>query len=1502
MKRKFFTFLMAFLATVGNAVWGQDYKATIDLSNPDNSTGDGYQYPVPTILVWETLPCFKITENGIYHIVGSSDVNYIEIGEDLAGRRVTDVTLVLDNITMTSSGYNSRGPIWIYDPGNSGIYDEPTVKIQLKGENHITDPSGNGAAINVNDNADLIIEDADNLDGILYATGKVGIGNPNGGIGDIQINGGTVVASGYPGIGGTSSGTTFTLNGNAFVISNGLTNVTPILTKGIFCDNSNGNTIATVYGDVVLNSTYPDDENYQLKIDQNATLTLGEDYTLPKDRMANITEDKDRFKAFEVEWLANAIAGDNPTATLPNLYYGTNINVTEGVSYKCDNNLHLPIGWLKDNATSVVTSVSIDGSAPSSLKSIRVGCAWIDAERTINGTTKQALTDATLRVYPTTITNVSFKDDNTSLPTGISLGQDGKTLSGTASNEGTTEVFLPVYIDSNTAVGENIGTTVTFNIQEETDYVIDTKNSNNKVSGNATYSGKAIEHSTFEDQFISLYFTQDKGKGAEATNIYFDIVSCTYTPFTDNGTLGTEQTGVTEIKDAGVYKNFIIKPADGQDVSLSEGDTYTITSGQFTINKATVTVTPTGTLSANESDTESLPTIQYETTSTVDSKLETPAFDGALALETIDGSSITDLTNPGTYKIVQGTLKLKDNGSFKSSNYTLKVAENKTFIIKDDISDNKDNITVSVSGADNLIYKGTAYTPSEYVTVDGLDEGTYRIRVKKDGEVAYLRNAGNYTVVISGTGDAAFGDYETTETITIKQAPINSIKANDQTIAIGEAVKTDATTNPEIITIEGLVNNEQVAFTAGTVGQYTDALSITTLTIADQSEGFLKNNYSGWDNFTTNNYGKGTLTVTDDSGIDIELPEEGSILVDDGDGTYSLVYDGKAHTDLLDNATITIKIGDAEPVALTADDYEVSFSKVGDDSFQETTSPWNVGTYHATITVTKDEEGYKDKSTLVVFDITPRTLNITINDQTIEATGSVNKNIVDGTTVTIGNKVEGETPAFTDGAMLTCNVTFEAGHIYTDAIKWTENTELKTEGSFNKDNYSLPESITAADLTIKQSITGGGDEDDPYEPTDDEDPEIIPDDGDNDGNDWTWNAETNQYELTYDGNEHPVSSLKVKFTKEDGTFEYKTVTVASGNVSYNPNGTPKDANIYTATVTISDNEYLNKGTLTLTLAILPREMHVDFILPSTIESTAPLAITNSRVKYEAQSGIRGLLTKEQYPVIESGQFIFGKPNAEGQCTVTIHNFILATSTSGFKPGNYQLQVWDAEVGDYVDYNNDGEDITIIDPNNPDEDNPNNPGGGDSGVVVDPDGDGDDDDNNNPGHGGSDINRPAKYYNMYVDSVATCDGVELWFDKNVVRAGNQASVYVKIEEGYDAEHMKLWFKRSLYGYWEELEESVQPGEYIIYNVYTDIYVKATDVEKDPTGIEEIEGVKVYAQNGSIYVYTPNRLPVWIVSMTGAVVRNEEQVGLQQYDRLNQGIYIVRVGEQVFKIRL
>ena len=74
-----------------------------------------------------------------------------------------------------------------------------------------------------------------------------------------------------------------------------------------------------------------------------------------------------------------------------------------------------------------------------------------------------------------------------------------------------------------------------------------------------------------------------------------------------------------------------------------------------------------------------------------------------------------------------------------------------------------------------------------------------------------------------------------------------------------------------------------------------------------------------------------------------------------------------------------------------------------------------------------------------------------------------------------------------------------------------------------------------------------------------------------------------------------------------------------------------------------------------------------------------------------------------------------------------------------------------------------------------------------------------------------------------------------------------------------------------------------------------------VEKEtPTGIEEITESKVYAKDGSLYVQTPKQEQVVIISISGAVAKNETQIGLKRYD-LPRGIYIVRVGTQNYKIR-
>ena len=158
-----------------------------------------------------------------------------------------------------------------------------------------------------------------------------------------------------------------------------------------------------------------------------------------------------------------------------------------------------------------------------------------------------------------------------------------------------------------------------------------------------------------------------------------------------------------------------------------------------------------------------------------------------------------------------------------------------------------------------------------------------------------------------------------------------------------------------------------------------------------------------------------------------------------------------------------------------------------------------------------------------------------------------------------------------------------------------------------------------------------------------------------------------------------------------------------------------------------------------------------------------------------------------------------------------------------------------------------------------------------------------------------------YYNIQFEDI--CEGVDASLSKGVVKEGNQVSVYVEVEEGYDTENLKVLFKRSLYGYWEEVEEGVQPGEYIIYNVYADIYVKVEGVEKieeEPTGIEELEGTKAYAQNGSLYVYTSQPQEVMIITMNGTILKRERQEGLRSYS-LPKGVYIICIGEQTFKVR-
>ena len=154
-----------------------------------------------------------------------------------------------------------------------------------------------------------------------------------------------------------------------------------------------------------------------------------------------------------------------------------------------------------------------------------------------------------------------------------------------------------------------------------------------------------------------------------------------------------------------------------------------------------------------------------------------------------------------------------------------------------------------------------------------------------------------------------------------------------------------------------------------------------------------------------------------------------------------------------------------------------------------------------------------------------------------------------------------------------------------------------------------------------------------------------------------------------------------------------------------------------------------------------------------------------------------------------------------------------------------------------------------------------------------------------------------YYNIYVDE---CEGVTVEASTNVVREGNSMIFTVEVAEGYTAENMTVKVKRSLFGYTDVIEPN-EEGKYEIRNIYTEIYITVEGVEKEtPTGIEEITGVKVYTKEGSLYVQTPKQEEVQIISISGAVIKNETQIGLKRYD-LPRGIYIICIGEERVKVR-
>ena len=732
---------------------------------------------------------------------------------------------------------------------------------------------------------------------------------------------------------------------------------------------------------------------------------------------------------------------------------------------------------------------------------------------------------------------------------------------------------------------------------------------------------------------------------------------------------------------------------------------------------------------------------------------------------------------------------------------------------------------------------------------------------------------------------------------------------------------------------------------------------------------------------------------------------------------------------------------DKDKIAATNEYTATYYKKIGGDWLPMTSAPIHVGEYM--VVVKGNGELLQDKEEKADFKITPRPL--TVSAQPIEWKQ--------------GEDTQKEVMfSITEGLLPIDAETVHVKKMSIDVSDWTPGVYEDVNYSDYKGGVKLG-GTAAEDYYIKGSVTGRVSIEAPKpEPSD---PKIdVP----------GWDLTDDGFVKTYDGQSYELQTLRV--TVDDKTFtlkEGKDFTLERQGADKGQ--IIKDAGVYIFTVEFTDATLYKPAQVIFT--VLKRQMNMAFKLPAQIETLAPMAIQADHLMPEAQKGDRGLVKGEAPLAVAKGQFLFGKPNAENKCAVTVSDFALA-KTGKFNPANYRLQIWDAEKGKYVDYK--GGDITIIDPEHPDQNNPNEPGGG---TVVDPDhggGEGGQQPSKNfcniyvaegsspfiqfnpsrrvveavgkitvdvviPDEIGTEdvkltfrrgdgawealtMDEVTKKYtikdinthiylkaevdaalldaepdenHVYIDLSCTKDGIKLDADREIVENGGDVLIKAEVSKENQNKDIKYEYKVTRFGAWKELKASGKAGEFMIWNVTNDIFVRAyladqaedpetakeahhvysdlsvtceglyldadrkmvdnngttkvyltiepncnaknahymfrrgideaweeltpsteanvfviTGIESDiylkgtdavPTGTEDAlsETTRVYTQDGMLYVYTAQQEEVSVISMVGAVVKRTQQTGLQSYP-LNQGIYVVRVGEQVFKVRV
>ena len=892
-------------------------------------------------------------------------------------------------------------------------------------------------------------------------------------------------------------------------------------------------------------------------------------------------------------------------------------------------------------------------------------------------------------------------------------------------------------------------------------------------------------------------------------------------------------------------------------------------------------------------------------------KCENGKFSGTANLNDTDfgseESKVYTVTVPITAEGISGktaTVKITVNKTLPDlSNADVSIKAGQSYIYD---GNKKEAVEVKVNG--NALREGIHYVVTYTWKKNETDSGT---------EVKEVKDAGTYTITKIEAGDQATGTYDKTlptETITVSPRELN-LQINDQEIKLNETIATPSSENIEVRDNQSDENDYFISSDNAATITYSGTLTGTTDKVGEHelSKGtdfaiasITVNGKDVTHNYTLGAVNAGTLTVkkegSDDDPINPGNPDEDNTEIvigtddemdgwtwDDTDNRYERTYDGVAHPITSVRLKYQNEKGETawETLSLEDNDFSVSYNP------NEAVKNYNENGYTATLTITGSE--YYSGEAIIKLFINKATFTVSGKNNseiTVKQGDNINNlNAADYITIT---GVNGETP--TISGTLTPN----------EGVSTAEKNETGIENAFSFDNVEVENStncllsnyneittwpqikLIVGPITINPDTDGSGDDGDEVIGGEDADGDgTFPSDGD------IIILATGDAEVknnVYNGSAHTLALLKIgDYTLAEKT-DYSVSYSSNDEPSLNEAKLPFHAATYSAEITLNDDSpyELEDGSKKFSLdgiTIAQRPMMVSFV--KVVSSVEDLNDINKLVQFEEMAGNRGLVDGEE-PTVEAEVTATDLGDGHYQVTIPRESFKISTNEAG----KFYLSDYLAEV----DFNGDGTgDADITDDNNDGEGDIDDGDGIDDEdivieVTVDPDG------SDEGGQGTVDI---PKYYNIYEDEI--CEGVTVEFSRDVVREGQSVLVTVKAEEGFDATKLALQFKRSLFGSWEDLTltPTENPNEYIIKNIYTDIYVRAEGAV--PTGIESIDGVKVYAKDGSLFVQTPQLENVTIVTITGAIVKSEQQVGLKQYTGLQRGIYVVRVGEQVFKVR-